>query len=232
MRASLHVAQFRLRVAQVVVVALLRVVRQPPAVDLGEEHLEGREPVENTGEDELEHPGGRVVEVHGAGERHRGHVERRRAAQAHVDRDGLAGLHDRGPHRVVLVLLEDGVTVRITLQEVRGDTRRVGEALHLGHRVVDADRRHERGAAEPVGRVRAERRQVVVVDARHREVELAVGGVDDPVEPVGEEQFGVDAVEVERVDPRLGVVAARVDVLEPAPQTLLVRRAARRTRPS
>ena len=83
----------------------------------------------------------------------------------------------------------------------------------------------KRGAAEPVGRVRAERRQVVVVDARHREVEVAIGGVDDPVEPVREQQFGVDAVEVERLDPRLGVVATRVDVFEAAPQTLLVGRA-------
>ncbi len=108
----------------------------------------------------------------------------------------------------------------------------VGKPLDLGHRVVDADRGHERGPAEPVGRVRAERREVVVVDARHREVELAIGRVDDPVEAVREEELGVDAVEVEGLDARLGVVAAGVDVLQAAPQPLLVRRAARRTRPS
>ena len=49
--------------------------------------------------------------------------------------------------------------------------------------------------------------------------------------PFGKQQFGVDAVEVEGLDPRLGVVATRVDVFEPAPQTLLVGRAARARTP-
>ena len=227
---ELDVTQLRLRVTAVVVVALLRVVRQPAAVDLGEEHVEGREAVEHTGEDELEHAGGRVVEVHRAGQRHRRLVERRRAAQAHVDRDRLAGLRDRGPQRVVLG--DDGrLVVRVALEEERDDARHRGHALHLGDRVLDADRRDERGAAEAVGRVGAHLGEVVVVDAGHGELEVAVGRVDHPVEAVGEEQLGVDAVEVERVDARLGVVATGVDVLEPAPDPLLVGRAPRARAP-
>ena len=73
--------------------------------------------------------------------------------------------------------------------------------------------------------------QVVVVDAGHGEVEVAVGRVDDPVEAVREQQLGVDAVEVERLDARLGVVAAGVDVLEATPEPLLVGRAARARAP-
>ena len=54
--------------AQVVVVDLLLDVGHPAEVDLGEDDIELGEPVEHAGEDELDHPVGRVEEAAVAGE--------------------------------------------------------------------------------------------------------------------------------------------------------------------
>src|SRR5262249_31386778 len=81
---------------QVVVVRHLREVREPPAVDLSEEEVQRREPVEHSGEDDLEHAAGRVVEVERAGQRHV-EVQATGVTQADVHGRGLARVDDRLP---------------------------------------------------------------------------------------------------------------------------------------
>ena len=136
----------------------------------------------------LERRGLRVVDLHAT----------RLRVHEHLHAAGLR----RGPHRVEVARV---VRLRRRRRQEDGARARSGDALDLGNCVVDVGEGHGRGGCE----LREVRREplddVIVVDARVRQRELVVVGVEPEQRQVRVQNLGVDAVEVHVLEDVLGI---------------------------
>ena len=143
-----------------------------------------------------------------------------------MDAHRHAGLGCCGEEAIVVV--GEVETAARVLAELHAGHARLGHrALHLGHRMIDANVRHEGDAPQPIGRVGAVLGQPVVVRLDAREVKRRVDRV--PKERVrdarrGVEHLGLDAVCILFGEANRRVIAAGAHVFPLAPAVLLLDR--------